>query len=80
MISSTLDYMSESNLLRKKAVIVVGNKSDLVRRREVTTRQATELAVKYRVKFTETSAGQGTISNSPSHLFPSCARNGAPGG
>ena len=58
-ISSTLDYMHENNLLRKKAVIVVGNKSDLVRRRAVTARQATDLATKYRVKFTETSSGQG---------------------
>ena len=53
--------MSENNLLVKKAVIVVGNKSDLVRRRAVTTRQGTDLAIKYRVKFTETSSGQGTI-------------------
>ena len=58
MISSTLDYMSETNLLRKKAVIVVGNKSDIVRRRAVSTRQGTELAIKYSVKFTETSAGE----------------------
>ena len=50
--------MSEYNLLVKKAVIVVGNKSDLVRRRAVTTRQGTNLAIKYRVKFIETSSGQ----------------------
>ena len=72
MISSTLDYMSETNLLRKKAVIVVGNKSDLVRRRAVSTRQGTDLAVKYRVKFTETSSGQRTFGNCPLFisLFP----------
>ena len=53
--------MSENNLLRAKAVIVVGNKSDLVRRRAVTTRQGTDLAVKYRVKYIETSSGQGIL-------------------
>lgn len=44
-------------MLESRAVILVGNKSDLVRTREVTSSQGEELAVKYRVKFTETSAG-----------------------
>ena len=79
--------MSENNLLRAKAVIVVGNKSDLVRRRAVTTRQGTDLAIKHRVKFIETSSGQGILGFESSlvllfRIFNRVSliiRNGTPG-
>ena len=55
---ATLGWLKQNNVLEGRAVIVVGNKSDLVRSREVSGREGLDLAVEYRVKFTETSAGQ----------------------
>jgi len=43
--------------LEDRAVILVANKTDLVRNREVKTSMGKELALKYRVKYIETSPG-----------------------
>ena len=57
LVSDTLNSLKERDGLRDRAVIVVGNKSDLERSREVSSRQGVDLAIEYQVKFTETSAG-----------------------
>ena len=57
LVSDTLNSLKERDGLRDTAVIVVGNKSDLERSREVSSRQGVDLAMEYQVKFTETSAG-----------------------
>ena len=44
--------------LEDRAVILVANKTDLVRNREVKTSMGKELALKYRVKYIETSPGK----------------------
>ena len=43
--------------LKEKSVILVANKADLVRNREIKTNTAKQLAVKYGVKYIETSPG-----------------------
>ena len=47
-----IKYLSFSQV-----VILVANKADLVRNREIKTNTAKQLAVKYRVKYIETSPG-----------------------
>ena len=44
-------------LLFSQVVILVANKTDLVRNREIKTNTAKQLAVKYGVKYIETSPG-----------------------
>ena len=48
-----IKYLSFSQV-----VILVANKADLVRNREIKTNTAKQLAVKYRVKYIETSPGR----------------------
>ena len=62
-VSTILSYLSNNNQLCDKVVILVGNKTDLVRSRSVTTDQGCDLAVKFGTKFTETSAGLCLIGN-----------------
>ena len=52
-----LCYLSRSGNLEDKAVILVANKTDLVRNREIKTSMGRELATKFNVKYIETSPG-----------------------
>ena len=54
-------YLSHSGSIEEKAVILVANKADLVRNREIKTGAGKELAVKYNVKYIETSPGKYSI-------------------
>ena len=58
-------YLSHSGSMEDKAVILVANKADLVRNREIKTGTGKELAIKYNVKYIETSPGK-------CHLFKLC--------
>jgi GTPase SAR1 family protein len=51
-------YLSHSGSIEEKAVILVANKADLVRNREIKAGAGKELAVKYNVKYIETSPGK----------------------
>ena len=50
-------YLRHSVSIYEKAVILVANKADLVRNREIKTAAGKELAFKYSVKYIETSPG-----------------------
>ena len=50
-------YLTHSGSIEEKAVILVANKADLVRNREIKTAAGNKLAVKYSVKYIETSPG-----------------------
>merc|ERR1711892_1082551 len=52
-----LAYITQEVNMEEKAVILVANKTDLVRNREVKTAAGKELAIKYNVKYIETSPG-----------------------
>ena len=52
-----LVYLSHSGTIEERPVILVANKADLVRNREVKTAVGKQLAVKYNVKYIETSPG-----------------------
>ncbi|XP_072160826.1 GTP-binding protein RAD [Bemisia tabaci] len=52
-----LQALWKKNSIKSKAVIVVGNKTDLVRSRVVTTEEGKAMAIKYDCKFIETSVG-----------------------
>ena len=54
-------YLSHSDSIEEKAVILVANKADLVRNREIKTGAGKELAVKYNVKYIESSPGEYII-------------------
>ena len=54
-------YLSHSDSIEEKAVILVANKVDLVRNREIKTGAGNELAVKYNVKYIETSPSKYII-------------------
>ena len=58
-------YLTHAGTTRDKAVILVANKADLVRNREIKTGTGKELAIKYNVKYIETSPGK-------CHLFKLC--------
>ena len=51
-------YLTHSGSIEEKAVILVANKADLVRNREIKTAAGKELAVKSSVKYIETSPGR----------------------
>ena len=51
-------YLKHLGTIQEKAVILVANKADLVRSREIKTAMGKELAVKYGVKYIETSPGK----------------------
>ena len=53
-----LQALSNTTALHDKAVILVANKADLVRNREVKTAMGKQLAVKYNAKYIETSPGE----------------------
>ena len=55
----SLTWLSHNNHLSGKSTILVGNKTDLARSRVVETSEGCNLAVKFGVKFTETSPGMG---------------------
>lgn len=55
--SAILKGLQEREVTEKKAIILVGNKSDLERSREVPTEDAKSVAAMYDCKFIETSAG-----------------------
>ena len=58
-----LAYITQEVNMEEKAVILVANKTDLVRNREVKTAAGKKLAIKYNVKYIETSPGKkGTKS------------------
>ena len=61
---SLLQGLKNSAVLHEKAVILVANKTDLVRNREVKSAMGKELAVKYNVKYIETSPGEIQSRNS----------------
>ena len=50
-------YLTHAGTTRDKAVILVANKADLVRNREVKTAAGKRMAEKYNVKYIETSPG-----------------------
>ena len=52
-----LAYLAHQVNMEEKAIILVANKADLVRNREVKTAAGKELAVKYNIKYIETSPG-----------------------
>ncbi|XKL59357.1 hypothetical protein PGB90_000373 [Kerria lacca] len=52
-----LQKLWKSDSIRTKAVILVGNKTDLVRIRAVSTEEGTKMATSYDCKFIETSVG-----------------------
>jgi len=54
-----LDWLTKNNYISTKPCILVGNKADLVRSRVLETNVGCDLAIKYAVKFTETSPGCG---------------------
>ncbi|XP_023349355.1 ras-related protein Rap-2a [Eurytemora carolleeae] len=56
---SCLDWLSKYGSLLEKPCILVGNKSDLARSRVIEPTEGCDLAVKYQVKFTESSPGCG---------------------
>ena len=51
-------YLSHSGSIEEKAVNLVSNKADLVRNREIKTGGGKELAIKYNIKYIETSPGK----------------------
>ena len=53
-----LVYLCNSGSMEEKAVILVANKADLVRNREIKTAAGKELAIKYNIKYIETSPGR----------------------
>jgi len=53
----TLIYLKSENILGTQAVILVANKTDLVRSRVISTSAGNSLAVKYGCKYIETSPG-----------------------
>ncbi|XP_023232755.1 GTP-binding protein REM 1-like [Centruroides sculpturatus] len=55
--STILNVLQEKEVIENKAVILVGNKSDLERAREVPTEDAKSIASSYDCKFIEVSAG-----------------------
>ena len=54
-------YLSHSGSIEEKAGILVANMADLVMNREINTGAGNELAVKYNVKYIETSPGKYSI-------------------
>ena len=54
-------YLRHSGSIEEKAVILVANKADLVRNREIKTATGKELAIKYNVKYIETSPGRYNV-------------------
>ena len=56
---SCISWLSENNHLSGKSTILVGNKTDLARSRVVGTPEGCNLAVRFGVKFAETSPGMG---------------------
>ena len=50
-------YLGHAGLIQDCAVILVANKTDLVRSREVKTASGKRIATKYHVKYIETSPG-----------------------
>ena len=55
-------YLSHSGSMEDKAVILVANKADLVRNREIKTAAGKRMAEKYNVKYIETSPGKCHLS------------------
>uniref|UniRef100_A0A1B0CZ12 Uncharacterized protein n=1 Tax=Phlebotomus papatasi TaxID=29031 RepID=A0A1B0CZ12_PHLPP len=53
----TINYLWRENVIRDKAVILVGNKADLARSRVITTQEGKALAAARDAKFIETSSG-----------------------
>ena len=53
-----LVYLHHNRIIEEKAVILVANKADLVRNREIKTAAGKQLAIKYNVKYIETSPGK----------------------
>jgi len=53
----TLSYLKKEEILQHQAVILVANKTDLVRSRLISTSNGKSLAMKYGVKYIETSPG-----------------------
>ena len=52
-----LVYLNHAGITEQNPVILVANKADLVRNRDIKTRVGKQLAVKYNVKYIETSPG-----------------------
>ena len=53
-----LAYLRMSGVMEEKAVILVANKTDLVRNRVVKPAQGKNLAIHYTIKYIETSTGR----------------------
>jgi len=58
-IKTVLSYLSDNSCLSGKSVILVGNKSDLARTREIETGEGCDLAMRFSTKYIETSPGMG---------------------
>jgi len=58
-IKTVLSYLSDNSCLSGKSVILVGNKSDLARTREIDTGEGCDLAMRFSIKYIETSPGMG---------------------
>merc|ERR1711879_359996 len=52
-----LVYLTHNGYIQDKVVILVANKADLVRNREIKSNKGKQMAVKYGVKYIETSPG-----------------------
>ena len=53
-----LQFLNNLGLLGEKTIVLVANKSDLVRNRLIKSSQGKALAQKYQVKYIETSPGE----------------------
>ena len=58
-----LSFLTLDLVLKDKPIILVANKSDLVRSREIRTSEGKALATKYSVKYIETSPGKAKWKN-----------------
>ena len=58
MADHMLVYLNHNSLIEEKAVILIANKADLVRNREIKTATGKHLAMKYKIKYIETSPGE----------------------
>ena len=58
-IKTVLSYLSDNSCLSGKSVILVGNKSDLARTREIDPGEGCDLAMRFSTKYIETSPGMG---------------------
>ena len=70
-----LQFLNNLGMLREKTVVLVANKSDLVRNRVIKSAQGKSLAQKYGVKYIETSPGIPVEDKNIRKYIFTCSRN-----